>query len=197
MQESILYLLSFLYPSETLRDAKDSLLSGAPDLRAHGLEVIENLLHRDLLAKILPLFDDVSAEQRLALLQDHLPARARDEGIGGKRRSWPTRNCCPGPGPALPTRPAGAAGRIFKDALVAALSDPAAVVRETALWALSLLEPKDWRSVAARLLDDVSPAVRSLAAQLLGAEDQESAGRGADPAARINPDTPSLRGELA
>ena len=47
-KERILLLVALLFPTTVILDAKEKLLGGYTDMKANGLEVIDNLVDRDL-----------------------------------------------------------------------------------------------------------------------------------------------------
>ena len=156
-----LLLLSFLYPSEVIQDAKEKLFSSHPDLRANGLEVIDNLVSRDLKAVILPLFDDDQEQSRRDRLTKRLPRRNLGDAFGPShcmtdRGLLPWTRCCA-------VYLAGKRREVdHLGAVLQATGDDAWVVRETAAWAISELDPDRHPSVAKRLGNDPSPAVRAV-----------------------------------
>ena len=72
-RDRILSLLSFLFPSQAILDAKEKLCSDHADMRATGLEVVDNLLSQDMKAMTLPLFYDIPAGEQLARLKEWVP----------------------------------------------------------------------------------------------------------------------------
>jgi len=162
-RERILLLLSFLFPSKAILDAKDKLFSEHPDMRANGLEVVDNLVSRDLKAMTLPLFDDIPAHQKLALLQSGFPKEALGVAFGQREiitnaalLPW-TRACA-----------VYLVGKRQDDGLLSpvrhAIGDPAPLVRETAAWVVSIMDPGRLSPVAEDLADDPNPAVRTFIA---------------------------------
>ncbi len=66
--EAILLLLTFICPAETILDVRLKLASASTAARAYALEVLDNVLPRDLRQLVLPLFDDAPAAERLKAL---------------------------------------------------------------------------------------------------------------------------------
>ena len=137
-RERILFLLSFLYPSQAILDAKEKLCSDHADMRANGLEVMDNLVTQDVKAMTLPLFYDIPVDQQLAGLKGHAPRKRRDKDCLQREimtnavlLPW-TRACA-----IYLARSSRNPGSL--DALRAAVNDPSPLVRETAAWAVSTL----------------------------------------------------------
>lgn len=137
-RERILFLLSFLFPSQSILDAKEKLCSDHADMRANGLEVVDNLVAQDVKRMVLPLFSDIPPDQQLVRLKRQIPVESHD------RKSWQreimtntvlfpwTRACA--------IYLAGQSGDgSFTDTLRGAVNDPNPLVRETAEWAVSSL----------------------------------------------------------
>ncbi|MBZ5515157.1 MAG: HEAT repeat domain-containing protein [Acidobacteriia bacterium] len=137
-RERILFLLSFLYPSQAILDAKEKLCSDHADMRANGLEVVDNLVSQDVKAMTLPLFSDIPIDQQLSRLKDHAPQEPHDREALQRELitntvlfPW-TRACA-----------IYLAGKCrdmrFMDTVRSVTNDPSPLVRETAAWAVSAL----------------------------------------------------------
>ncbi|HZQ09119.1 MAG TPA: Npt1/Npt2 family nucleotide transporter [Anaerolineae bacterium] len=72
-RERLFYLLSFLYDANTIRNARENLLSGAPEQHAYALEVLDVSLPRELKPIVLPLLENLTPAQRLARFDSILP----------------------------------------------------------------------------------------------------------------------------
>lgn len=143
-QRRIFALLAMIYPANSILQAQINLTSDSRDRRANAIEVLDNLLPQELKAIVLPLVDEMPASQRLSRLvaqfpQQRMSRHERLKEILARSLQWTSawsKTC------AL-----FVAGRIatkeFHDAIVSCLSDPDAVVRETAVWALGRLNPND------------------------------------------------------
>ena len=164
-RDRILLLLSFLFPSQVILDAKEKLTSDNKDIQAQGLEVVDNIVTRDLKAMALPLLDDIPISQQLAHLREQFPqvslnkqARLQEILTNTSLLAW-TRSCA-----------AYAAGQAqdleLLDTLERLIEDPEPLVRETAIWAVSVMEPQRLARFEICLTDDPSPAVASLVATL-------------------------------
>ncbi|MDJ0982493.1 MAG: hypothetical protein QNI94_12770 [Kiloniellales bacterium] len=160
-RDRILLLLSFLFPSQVILDAKDRLASDDKDIQAQGLEVVDNIVTRDLKTMALPLLDDIPVSQQLVHLREQFPqeslnkqARLREILTNTSLLAW-TRSCA--------AYAAGQAQEIeLLDTLESLIEDPEALVRETAIWAVSVMEPQRLARFEICLSDDPSPAVASL-----------------------------------
>jgi len=60
-QESLLFLLSFLYPKKTLMMAYESLIVGHGEKQAYAFEVLDTLVDKDLRKEIIPLLEKIAA----------------------------------------------------------------------------------------------------------------------------------------
>ena len=162
-RDRILLLLSFLFPSQVILDAKDRLASDDKDIQAQGLEVVDNIVTRDLKTMALPLLDDIPVSQQLVHLREQFPqeslnkqARLREILTNTSLLAW-TRSCA--------AYAAGQAQEIeLLDTLESLIEDPEALVRETAIWAVSVMEPQRLARFEISLTDDPSPAVASFVA---------------------------------
>jgi hypothetical protein len=137
----LFYLLSFIYDAQAILRARDNLSHPSAEKRAYALEVIDVLIAQELKGLLLPLLQGASPSQQLKALEGAFaqprltPTQRLKEmldGAEGRLNAW-TRAC------ALYTL-----GRLdaveLRDTVVAALSAPDSLVRETAAWALSRLD---------------------------------------------------------
>lgn len=137
-RERILLLLSFLFPSQAILEAKEKLGSQNASLRANGLEVLDNLVSQEVKQMTLPLFYDIPPDQQLMRLREHFREEVRDRGdwqsqIMTNTRLLPWTRACA----VYRAGKSGDAG--FKESLRAVSEDASPLVRETAAWALSVL----------------------------------------------------------
>ena len=63
--ERIMWLLSLIYPDKDIRHAWAGLVSNDPVSRAHGIELLDNLLTGNVKNYVFPLFNDGQPDQRL------------------------------------------------------------------------------------------------------------------------------------
>ncbi len=176
-ERRVFLLLSVLYPEADMESIatglRDATALDAGRRRANAVELLDNLLERDLKRLVLPLIEDAPRTERLRaaipLLPERFPATAlemisllcRDES------AW-VRACAlvyaSEHGLPLP-----------EDAFAAAAADPHPVVRETALVCLLRSFPdRALREAEAHLVDD-TPVVRQRAALIAQRREQHSA----------------------
>jgi HEAT repeat protein len=74
--ERILHLLAITSDAQAIATARANLVQGTSDRRAYAIEIIDVLLPPDLKLAVLPLFDDLTAEQRLRRLRALFPQPA-------------------------------------------------------------------------------------------------------------------------
>ena len=60
-----MWLLSLIYPREDIRHARAGLAAADPIARAHGNELLDNLLTGNVKHYVFPLFSDLPANERL------------------------------------------------------------------------------------------------------------------------------------
>lgn len=65
----VLVLLGFLYPGEAMRRVEAGIGSSASQQRAYAVELLDNLLSRELKARVMPLVDDAMLEHQRARLE--------------------------------------------------------------------------------------------------------------------------------
>jgi CRP-like cAMP-binding protein/ATP/ADP translocase len=162
-QKRIFLLLSFIYDSQSILKAWDNLLQDSPEKRAYALEMMDILISQELKPMIFPLLEDLTPMQRLNHLQAFFPQPNLDRDqqlklIINRSDEWisPWTKAC-----ALY---AIAHGAFFSDssilsAIISALSDSNPVVRETAVWTLSQLDPLKYQNYIKSLQTNVDPEV--------------------------------------
>ena len=156
-KQRIFLLLALLHPPAVIRKARLDLETTAGEKKAHALEVLDNLLPRELKALIFPLIDTLAPRERAKQLHLLFPqprldrtARLRETlaHTDGHTNAW-TRAC------ALyvagKSRDAG-----WSPQAVAGFSDHDPLVRETALWTLSRVDEKTFQAGTARWESDTS-----------------------------------------
>ncbi|MGQ0507330.1 MAG: Npt1/Npt2 family nucleotide transporter [Myxococcaceae bacterium] len=165
-ERRIFWLLAVIYPEADMEGIsaglRDASAGDAGRRRSNAVELLDNLLDRDLKRLLLPLIEDAPRPERLRavvpLLSVRFPSTAmemvtllyRDEN------AW-VRACALhyASEHGLPTP---------EEQYVAALSDPHAVVRETALVCLTRAFPHRARREAEHRVTDEAPVVRQRAA---------------------------------
>ncbi|MBR1778758.1 MAG: HEAT repeat domain-containing protein [Alphaproteobacteria bacterium] len=143
IKERILLLLSLLQPSAALISFLSKYNPAQPE-NENTVKIVDKILSGELRTLCLPLFENKTVQQQLALLRPHfyppvLPVNGHIQDIletpVGEFMDW-TRACA-----------AYTAGNIketaFINALTGLLSDPDAIVRETAVWALGKILPRE------------------------------------------------------
>jgi len=160
IQQRLFWLLSLLYDPQAMLRAQDQLTHGTAEKRAYALEIIDVLVSQHLKTGLLPLLDEATPAQRMQRLHAHFPQasvapeqRFQDILTRSEEQGTPWLKVC--------TLYAVAERRATSclAAVHTALSDPTPHVRETALWALSRLEPAVYRTALAMFQHDVCPAV--------------------------------------
>ena len=167
-RDSMLLLVSFLFPSIVMLDTRANIDSKVAELRIFALEILDNLLTGEIKQVVLPLLEDLTVAERLEFLAEKFP-----QGImtPGERFAdivethfddaffW-TRN-------TLLYQIGKDKDGAQMDKVRESLRDKEATIRETALWALTQLNPPDlWRSLRAHS-DDESPIVNEVVQWLL------------------------------
>jgi hypothetical protein len=173
IQQRLFWLLSFLYDPQAILRAQDHLVHGTAEKRAYALEIIDVLVSQHLKTGLIPLLDEATPAQRVQRLQAHFPQpslelhqRLQDILTRSEGQITPWIKVC-----TLYTVTEHNAAACL-EAVSAALADPIPQVRETALWALSKLEPAVYRNSLAMFQHDACPAVarviRRIAAESQG-----------------------------
>lgn len=156
-------LLAVLYPDADMEQIsagiRDALASDAARRRGNAVELLDNLLDRELKARFLPLLEELPRSEKLKQVVERYP---RPEGLDVPKAlaeltrdevAW-VRACavwCSAEATAL------AAGRA--ETLVRAAADPSAIVREIAFSTLRVVDPKRASELATGRADD-SPLVQ-------------------------------------
>ena len=170
-RDSMLLLISFLFPSIVMLDTRANIDSKVAELRIFALEVLDNLLTGEIKQIVLPILDDLTVSERLAFLSEKFPQEIMSpeerfnnivESHFDKALFW-TRNTL------LYQIGQDRESRLI-DKVRGSLQDREATIRETGLWALAQLKPPDLqRTLQAHAGDDqknVSDMVRQLLAGL-------------------------------
>lgn len=157
-------LLSTIYPRDTILNAQTHLQGRSSDKTAYSLEILDNTVSPDIKPLIFPIMESMDPGMRLSRLREHFPQErlSRHDRIkeilsrsGQSTSSWTKAM-------ALFT-----VGRIatmeFYDVVIASLSDPDDIVRETAVWTLGCLNPNDLPDRLRRLTRDRAPRVARFA----------------------------------
>ncbi len=174
-RDSMLLLISFLFPSIVMLDTRANLDSKVAELRIFALEVLDNLLTGEIKQIVLPILDDLTVSERLSLLsqkfpQEKMSPEARFNNIIETHFDdaffW-TRNTM-----LYQIGLDGASDHM--DKVRECLNDKEATIRETSVWALAQLNPPDLRRTLQAHRDDktrnVAEMVNSLIAGLVAPE---------------------------
>jgi AAA family ATP:ADP antiporter len=161
----IFLLLAVLYPDADMEHIHAGIHGAtavdAPRRRSNAVELLDNLLERDLKKKFLPLLDELPRAERLRLVADvvTLPRRTKEETLQAlckDEAAW-VRAC------ALWYLAQARSPRAV-ECVLAAGGDPSSVVREIALTSLAFAAPEQAEALAESHLTDEAPAVRRQAA---------------------------------
>ncbi len=167
-RDNMLLLISFLYPSIVMLDTRANIDSKVAELRIFALEVLDNILTSDIKEIVLPILDDVTIKERLEALQprfpqEHLSGMLRFEEIMerhfARAPSW-TRIC-------LIHQIGTDKLKHYLPVLTSTLSSNDPVIRETALWSLTRIQPNEMLETLRRMSKDSANSVKELAKQLL------------------------------
>ena len=143
-RDRILRLLAFLYARATIEDARIGLDSSVSDHRAIAIELIDNIVSRDISRFILPLIESLAPAERSAKLNALHPQPTLDVApmlaviIVQRQRRW-----------SMWTRATAvqAAGLLrlaqLEGELGQVVDDPFPVIRETAGWSLAVVGAPD------------------------------------------------------
>ncbi|MCA2982104.1 MAG: HEAT repeat domain-containing protein, partial [Myxococcaceae bacterium] len=165
IEARLFLLLAVLYPDADMEQIaaglRDALAADAARRRGNAVELLDNLLDRDLKARFLPLLEELPRAEKLKQVAEHYPPPGLDAkgallSLAHDETAW-VRACaiwC------------WAESRLTEGdrstALEAAAADQSPIVREIALAALLRGDPARARSVAEGRSDDDSPMVKQL-----------------------------------
>jgi AAA family ATP:ADP antiporter len=161
----VFLLLAVLYPDADMEQIsaglRDALAADAARRRGNAVELLDNLLDRELKARFLPLLDELPRAEKLKQVSQLFPAPGLDArgalvALTHDEVAW-VRACAVW---CCAESPLTQASR--ESILEAASADPSPIVRELALAALLSRDPARARSVADARADDDSPLVREL-----------------------------------
>jgi len=167
-RDNMLLLISYLFPSIMMLDTRANIDSKVAELRIFALEVLDNILSAEIKQIVLPLLDDFTVAERLEAMavrfpQKRLDPEARIHDILDKhfaKASYWSRSC-------LLYHMGEAAVPEYLPSLQASLQDKEPVIRETALWALSKLDPEDLDRTLYSFQSDPSPLVSDVVNNLI------------------------------
>ena len=165
MREDVLLLiLSFLFPSAAILNARDIIDSKISQRRVFALEVLDNILTNEIKEIVLPILDDLSLAEKLEHVSVRFPQEQMDPVVRFgdivtnhyERAFFWTRSCT-----LYQIGTAQSQGHL--DQIMLGLHDKESMIRETAVWCLGRLHPAEVKSELKSLMDDTSPTVSALA----------------------------------
>jgi ATP:ADP antiporter, AAA family len=172
VESRIFLLLAVLYPDADMEQIsagiRDALAADAARRRGNAVELLDNLLDRELKARFLPLLEELPRPEKLKHVVERYPPPALDAkaalvALTQDEVAW-VRACavwCCAEAPEFE--------RAARDALLeAACADPSPIVREIALSALLTGAPGRARAIAEARADDDSPLVQGLVQTIRG-----------------------------
>jgi ATP:ADP antiporter, AAA family len=167
-RDSMLLLISFIFPSIVMLDTRANIDSKISELRVFALEVLDNLLTAEIKQVVIPILDDISVAERLTLLSDRYPQEKMDPDNRFHSLVADHFDECVFWSRASLLYLIGGMG--FKAHLAVVencLKDPEPIIRETASWTLAQLEPADLKRVLTAQADDPDRAVSRVVRELL------------------------------
>lgn len=169
-ENRLFLLLAVLYADAGMEaiyaGIRDAALEDAGRRRANAVELLDNLLGRDLKKKVLPLLDELPRLEKLRAIANlvSVPQLTREETLASlchDDSAW-VRAC------AL-FYAAERNDPTASDALWAATGDASPVVRELSLLGLSRIDVERAQKAATRRVSDEAPIVRARAEEILRA----------------------------
>lgn len=166
IERRIFLLLAVLYPDADMEQIyagiHDAAATDAPRRRANAVELLDNLLDRELKKRFLPLLDELPRPERLRLVEDLFPFQSKSPRevlleLTRDETAW-VRAC------ALWTLAQEADAPELVDVAQHAAADSSPVVREMALVTLERTAPERAAALAEEKLRDDAPVVRRQAA---------------------------------
>jgi ATP:ADP antiporter, AAA family len=134
-RENILSLLSLIYPWELVRRIKINFFSGNPEKRTYSIEILENLIHKNLKKTVMPVIDEMKnknvredGEKAILMIKELLvmPLDRITRWTKVAALYWIGKKRVKG----------------FENEIISSLSNSFWMVRETAFWALSRTDKK-------------------------------------------------------
>lgn len=168
-RDRIFLLLSFIYDAHAMLDSRNNLEHPSADRRAYAIEIVDSTISRELIPYVLPLLDDIGfAEQERRLNQVNrqaVAARSVNQHLseiirGDQHRVTNWLVAC------AVFAAANLKARECLDPIIGAVTKyPDSLIRHTAVWAMSLIDPVAYRQhIRGMLTEDLSlqSAVRLL-----------------------------------
>ncbi|MBT6892046.1 MAG: hypothetical protein HOA25_11130 [Gammaproteobacteria bacterium] len=163
-RDSMLLLISFLFPSIVILDTRANIDSKIAERRVFALEILDNLLTSEIKQTVLPLLDDLTVAERLEQMsirfpQEKMAAEERFHNIVDNHFDqaffW-TRSC-------MLHQIGESKSAIHLEQVEKSLRDRESIIRETAVWCLSKLRPPGFRKTLSTYIEDRSVPVRDVA----------------------------------
>ena len=163
-RDNMLLLISFLFPSIVMLDTRANIDSKVQEMRVFALEILDNLLTGEIKQIVLPLLDDLTVSERLEQMAERFPqekmsAEERFHDIVANHYEgaffW-TRSY-------MLYQIGGMESEQHIEQVERALADRESIIRETAFWCLSQLNPPDLRRRISSFMGDRSTQVSELA----------------------------------
>jgi AAA family ATP:ADP antiporter len=167
-RDNIFLITSFIYSSFAIMDSRARFDSKVADLRVFAIEVLDNFLNPQLKEVIIPLLDDLTVSERLEKLEKYFPqetltASERFDEIMTTHFDdafiW-SKSC-------LLYFVGFTEKQNYAETVQNALSHAEPIIRETALWSLTKINPQNLRRTLTAYADDTNLAVRKLANESL------------------------------
>jgi AAA family ATP:ADP antiporter len=152
--------LSFIYDPRLIRQVQDNLNQALTEKKSYALEIMDVRVAPALKTLLMPVFDDLAPAQQLQHLngtfpQPRLDYKMRLGDIIARPAAWLT----PWPQACALYVMAQLSAAELAEAVIPALSAPDPLVRETAAWTLSRLDPALFERHRPGLRVDPSPQV--------------------------------------
>jgi AAA family ATP:ADP antiporter len=163
--QRIFRFLGILYPLRSIELIYTSLTSQNLTARSNAVEVLDNLLDKDLKRRVLPMVEDLPAEKVLQRGAEHYEI-VRREPIEWIKRFLTSRD------PWLVVVALHLASELglaqFEDEIFSRTNDRDPVARETAIKALAVIAPaEEFLEAVEPLVEDPAPSVRRYAAHMV------------------------------
>ena len=166
-ERRIFLLLAVLYPDADMEQIyagiHDAAGADAARRRGNAVELLDNLLDRNIKRRFLPLLEELPRGKRLELVEDMYPPRSREARavlveLCRDETAW-VRGCA-----IWCLAQVGDPPQDLPELLTSGAGDQNAIVRESALVALARAAPLRAREIAEACLRDEAPVVRRQAA---------------------------------
>jgi len=173
--DRVILLLSFIYPSASILQAKANLSSDVPEKRAYALEAFDNLLSQDLKGVFLPLIESIQIDQKLKLLERIAPQRRMGKDVRLSEIITCPAHVASNWSKTCSLYILGKTGQEkHADIVIDALKSSNEMVRETAVWALSRIKPDTFIDHIKGFVHDSSETVSRMSRYVIQSADPNS-----------------------